>query len=67
MRTALRDMQPWRRSLVEHGLTVPWLADRTGKSVNTVKAYAKGYRLPPAEWLARVDEVIAEYVSERPA
>ena len=67
MRTALRDMQPWRRSLVEHGLTVPWLAERTGKSINTVKAYAKGSRIPPTEWLARADEVIATYVRERPA
>jgi hypothetical protein len=67
MRTALRDMQPWRRSLVEHGLTVPWLADQTGKAVNTVKAYAKGYRVPPADWLERADAAIAAYVRERDA
>lgn len=67
MRTALRDMQPWRRSLVTHGLTIPWLAERTGKSVNTVRAYAKGYRIPPVEWLAKVDEVIAAYLRDRVA
>lgn len=60
-------MQPWRRSLVEHGLTIPWLAERTNRPINTVKAYAKGYRIPPPEWLALADEAIAEFVRERPA
>jgi hypothetical protein len=67
MGTALRDMQPWRRSLVEHGLTYLWLAERTDRSVNTVKAYAKGHRIPPPEWLALADEAIAGYLRERPA
>jgi len=52
---------------VEHGLTIPWLAERTGKSINTVRAYAKGYRIPPLEWLARVDAVIAGFVRGRDA
>lgn len=65
MRTALRDMQPWRRSLVEHGLTIGWLAGKTGKSRDTVKAYAAGQRIPPAEWLTAVDAVIAQHVRER--
>lgn len=52
---------------MEHGLTVPWLAERTGKAVNTVKAYAKGYRVPPVEWLEQADAAIAAFVRERDA
>lgn len=65
MRTALRDMQPWRRSLVEHGLTIPWLSEQTATPVNTVKAYAKGYRVPSPEWLGRADAAIAAFVRGR--
>ena len=61
MPTALRDLQPWRRTLIEHGLTLVWLAQQTGKSVNTVEAYGRGSRRPPAEWLARVEEVLRPY------
>jgi hypothetical protein len=63
MPTALRDMQPWRRSVIEHGVTLRWLAERTGKSVNTVVAYSMGRRNPPAAWLARVEEVLREYAA----
>lgn len=61
MPTALRDMQPWRRSLVEHGLTLAWVAERTGKSVNTVRAYSSGARRTPATWIVEVERLIADY------
>ena len=61
MQTALRDMQPWRRAMVELGLTMRWVADRTGKSRDTVQAYAIGRRNPSPEWLAEVARLLAEY------
>ena len=61
MPTALRDMHPWRRSLVEHGLTLAWVASRTGKSVHTVKAYSAGVRRAPVEWVATVERLIADH------
>jgi hypothetical protein len=53
-------MQPWRRALVEQGLTFAWLSERTGKSVNTIKAYSQGHRTPPAAWLTQVDALLAQ-------
>jgi hypothetical protein len=66
MPTALRDMQPWRRSLVEHGLTLTWAAERTGKSEHTVRAYSMGVRRAPADWIAAVELAVAEYVKGAP-
>lgn len=54
-------MQPWRRSLVEHGLTLAWVAERTGKSEHTVRAYSMGVRRASAEWIAAVEVLVAEY------
>lgn len=67
MATALRDMQPWRRSLVEHGLTLAWVAARTGKSVHTVRSYSMGVRRAPVEWIAAVERLVAEYEREAAA
>jgi hypothetical protein len=64
MKTALRDMPLWRRTLVEHGLTLAWLAERTGKSVHAVAAYSDGRRNAPQAWLDRTAEVLAEYERE---
>ena len=55
-------MQPWRRAVIEHGLTLIWLAERTGKSRSTVVAYSIGRRNPPAAWLAKVEEVLRDIV-----
>lgn len=54
-------MHPWRRSLAENGLTLAWLAARTGKSVATVRAYSVGARRPHPEWIAKAEAAIAEY------
>lgn len=59
MPTALRDMQPWRQALIERGLSMAWLAARTGVSVDTVRSYAIGRRNPSAEWIAKVERVLA--------
>lgn len=61
MPTPLRDMAPWRRRLRENGLTYGWLAERTEKSVDTVKAYAWGTRPAPADWIARAEAAIGEH------
>jgi hypothetical protein len=61
MKTALRDMPLWRRTLAEHGLTLAWLAERTGRSVHAVSAYSDGRRNAPQAWLDRTDEVLAPY------
>jgi len=54
-------MQAWRRLLVEHGLTLRWAAEQTGKSEHTVRAYSTGARVAPAAWVAKVNGAIAEY------
>lgn len=36
-----------------------WLAARTGVSVDTVRSYAIGRRNPSAEWIAKVERVLA--------
>ena len=54
MPTALKDMQPWRRAIVVAGLTYAEVASATGKSVDTVQAYAIGRRTPKPEWTAAV-------------
>jgi hypothetical protein len=58
-------MQPWRRELVEQGLTIAWLAERTGRSANTVQAYSDGRRNPPAAWIVEAHEVIAAEVARQ--
>ena len=57
MRTALRDMQPWRRALLEVGISFEEIAAKTGKSVHTVQAYSDGRRRPSPEWVALVEEI----------
>jgi hypothetical protein len=54
-------MQPWRRSLVEHGLTLAWVAERTGKSEHTVRSYSIGARRAPDAWVAAVERLVAEH------
>lgn len=54
-------MQPWRRALIEHGLTLEWLASRTGRSVAAVKAYSAGVRKAPIEWIEKAESVIEDY------
>lgn len=60
MPTALRDMQPWRRAVVEAGLSLTWIAEATGKSIDTVYAYSRGARRPSAEWIATVIRLARE-------
>ena len=52
----------WRTVLVEQGRTLRWLALHTGKSPRTVYGYSRGELVPPAEWLARVSQVLGEEV-----
>lgn len=47
-------MQPWRRAVIEAGLTLIQIAAATGKSVDTVQAYSIGRRRPSPEWQATV-------------
>lgn len=65
MPTALRDMQPWRRAAVEAGLSLTWLAERTGKSVDTVHAYSRGARRAPEPWIAEVMRLAQEALSDK--
>ena len=60
MRIALRDMQPWRRALLEAGLSFEWVAAQTGRSVHTVQAYSSGTRRAPEDWVARVEQLARE-------
>ena len=62
MPTALRDMQPWRRALIEAGLTLRDAAEATGKSVDTVEAYSIGRRRPSPEWQLKVLALAAEHL-----
>ena len=48
----------WREVLKEQGLTMTWLASRSGKSPSTVQAYAYGKLTPPAEWLDKVSDLL---------
>lgn len=57
-------MQPWRRALIEHGLTLRWAAERTGKSEHTVRAYSMGVRVAPAAWIAKVERAVEEHTRE---
>jgi hypothetical protein len=61
MPTALRDMQPWRRAILEHGWTFQYVADRTGKSLASVRAYSIGARRAPADWIAAVERLAADH------
>lgn len=60
-------MQPWRRSLIEHGLTLAWAAFLTGKSVSTVRAYSCGARRAPVEWVAAIERLISDHDKGRAA
>lgn len=63
-------MQPWRRAAVVAGLSLTEIAERTGKSYNTVLAYsrwrgaepttASGARRPSPEWEAAVIRLAEE-------
>lgn len=53
-------MQPWRRAVVEAGLTLIQVAAATGKSVDTVQAYSIGRRNPSTEW----QEAVIRFASE---
>lgn len=62
MPTALRDMQPWRQATVEAGLSLAQVAKATGKSPDTVYAYARGARHPSPEWIAQVFRLAADTI-----
>lgn len=64
MTTALRDMQPWRRAVVEAGISLTDLAVATGKSVHTVHAYSSGARRPSDEWVATVERMAREAIEQ---
>jgi lambda repressor-like predicted transcriptional regulator len=51
-------MQPWRRALKMHGLTLAWLARQTGRSRDTVRSYSIGRRTPPPEWIVAAHDAI---------
>jgi hypothetical protein len=63
MPTALRDMQPWRRAVVEAGLNLTQVAAFTGKSVDTVYAYSRGARRPSPLWEAAVIRLAGEAIA----
>lgn len=63
MPTALRDMQPWRQAVVEAGLSLTWVAQATGKSIDTVYAYSRGARRPSPEWEATVIRLAHEAIA----
>lgn len=65
MPTALRDMQPWRRALLEAGISLVDIAAATGRSVETVYAYSRGARPAPVEWVAKVERIAAESLGRR--
>lgn len=48
------ELSPWRRAVLDRGLTFRQVADATGVSRDTVAAYSKGARKAPPEWQARV-------------
>jgi DNA-binding NarL/FixJ family response regulator len=53
------ELSPWRRAVLDRGLTFRQIAAVTGVSYDTVKAYAKspdakGARKAPSEWQAAV-------------
>lgn len=58
-------MQPWRRAIVEAGLTFREVAVATGKSVDTVEAYSIGRRRPSIEWQTRVVDLAQEALTQR--
>lgn len=62
MPTALHAMQPWRRALVEAGISLTEIAALTGKSVDTVYAYSRGVRRPPTAWVELVIAIAEAHV-----
>lgn len=60
MPTALRDRPRWRQATIEAGLTLTWVAARTGKSIQTVQAYSMGRRRPSVEWTEQVEQLAAD-------
>jgi predicted transcriptional regulator len=56
-------MQPWRRAVVEAGLSLTWVAEVTGKSVDTVYAYSRGARNPSSDWEAEVIRLAREAIT----
>ena len=44
----------WQRAQVDSGRTLRWLAEQTGKSYHTVRAYNLGNRVPPETWIEQV-------------
>lgn len=55
-------MQPWRRAIVEAGLTFREVAEATGKSVDTVEAYSIGRRNPSPTWQDKVIELARSHM-----
>jgi predicted transcriptional regulator len=58
-------MQPWRRATIEAGLSLAYIAAVTGKSVDTVYAYSRGVRRPPADWVSRVEQIASDVMRAR--
>jgi transcriptional regulator with XRE-family HTH domain len=48
------ELSPWRRAVLDRGLTLAQIAAATGVSHETVRAYSKGARNPSPEWIAAV-------------
>ena len=47
----------WQRAWVDSGRTLIWLAEQTGKSYHTVRAYNLGVRRAPDDWQRQVIEL----------
>lgn len=55
------EVQPrWLAVLRAQGRNMAWLAQATGKSYPQVQAYRQGRAKVPADWLARVVELLGE-------
>lgn len=52
--------ETWQERADRLGLLAATIATATGASVRSVRAYKQGTRNPSAEWLARVNAVLAD-------
>lgn len=48
------ELSPWRRAVLDRGLTLAQVAEATGVKYETVRAYSKGARKAPEAWQAAV-------------